>query len=335
MDMRLLDQFDRELEVKYRGEVYRVRDNGAVCRQPKPDKRTRPLDNIWTFGIPYASTGYMHIGSEVVHRIIATGFHGEQPSEKHVVDHIDTNRRNNRVENLHWITRLDNLLLNPITLHRIIVAYGSLDEFFKNPGAMADHNAIKNFDWMRTVSKEEAQESRNKLLRWAEFGQIPKGGLLGEWVYRARYPTEPVVEDVPDVQSLTLNAIQRNWKTPTEFVVCPDEISSGMLGEYAARLTFGSVFARNTLGQSVVVMASERNGLLSVVCNLPENPTKQWALTKVTVENGKFVHESVRTYFTLQGALKKHCNLLGVPFEEFICNLFGVPFEEFTIDDYT
>ena len=50
------------------------------------------------------------IGAVVVHRIVATAFHGEQPSEKHIVDHIDTNRRNNRAENLRWITRLDNLL---------------------------------------------------------------------------------------------------------------------------------------------------------------------------------------------------------------------------------
>ena len=29
----------------------------------------------------------------------------------------------------------------------------------------------------------------------------------------------------------------------------------------------------------------------------------------MTIEKGKFVHEAVRTYFTLQGALKEHCGL--------------------------
>ena len=156
MNTKLLYQFDKELEVEYRGEVYRVRDNGSVCRQRIAKKPKRPLDEIWTFGTPSASTGYMHINSVVVHRIIATAFHGEQPSDKHIVDHIDTNRRNNRAENLRWITRLDNLLQNPITLRKIIIAYGSLDEFFKNPSAPLNPKAIKNFDWMRTVSKEEA-----------------------------------------------------------------------------------------------------------------------------------------------------------------------------------
>jgi hypothetical protein len=318
MDERLLNEFNQELEVEYRGEHYRVRDNGSLCRQRKPNKRERPLDSIWTFGSPSYSTGSMHIGSEVVHRIIATAFYGEQPSEQHIVDHVDTNRRNNRAENLRWVTRLENIFLNPITARRIIIAYGSLDEFFKNPAAPANSKAITNFEWMRTVSKEEAQECRDNLLQWAESGKLPKGGVLGEWAYRAQYSNKPVVEDVPDVQSLTPNAIQRNWKTPTEFLMCPDEVSSEMLSEYAERLKFGKVFARNPFGESLAVIAGEKDGLLCVLCRLCENPIKEWALIKVTVENGNYVHESVRTYFTLQGALKVHCNLLDVPFEESI-----------------
>ena len=105
--------------------MYRVRDNGSVCRQWRPNERKRPLDGTWTFGWANASTGYMQIGAVVVHRIVATAFHGEQPSEKHIVDHIDTNRRNNRSENLRWITRLDNLLQNPITRRRIEFAWNA------------------------------------------------------------------------------------------------------------------------------------------------------------------------------------------------------------------
>jgi hypothetical protein len=93
--------------------------------------------------------------------------------------------------------------------------------------------------------------------------------------------------------------------------MCPDKIS---LTEYAARLKSETVFARNPYGQSLVVTAAEGDGLLSVVCNLPENPIKGWSVVKVTIENGNFVDEG-GTYFTLQGALKKHCNLLGLPFE--------------------
>ncbi|MBD8489191.1 HNH endonuclease [Echinicola sp. CAU 1574] len=65
----------------------------------------------------------MYHSSETVHRIVVTAFHGVQPSESHVIDHIDTNKRNNRLENLRWVTRLENILLNPITLSRIIFNY--------------------------------------------------------------------------------------------------------------------------------------------------------------------------------------------------------------------
>src|SRR5262245_57606096 len=214
----LLDQFDRELETAYRREVYRVRDNGAVCRQRTLGSRKRPLDDVWAFGVPNSSTGYMHIGTEVVHRIVATAFHGEQPSDKHIVDHIDTNRRNNRAENLRWITRLDNVLLNPVSRRRIEIAYGSIEAFFENPRAPVNSKAIeKNFEWMRTVSKEEAQQSRERLERWAASGDIPSGGILGEWVYGAKFPREPIVDSARDVPSLTPNAIQRNWRTPAKF----------------------------------------------------------------------------------------------------------------------
>jgi hypothetical protein len=324
MDTRLLDQFDKELEAEYRGEMYRVRDNGSVYRKRRPNTRRRPLDEVWTFGKPGAFTGYMHIGTEVVHRIVATAFYGEQPSEKHIVDHIDTNRRNNRVENLRWITRLDNLLQNPITLRRIVIAYGSLDEFFKNPQAPLNIKAIKNFDWMRTVSKEEAQQSRERLRRWAESDQAPRGGVLGEWVYGVGRG-DTVIEERPDAQSPTPNAIQRNWKTPTEFLMCPESIS---LTEYAERLKFGIVFARNQFGQSLTVITGVRDGVLSIVCKLLDNKIKGWSLAKVTIENGKFVHEAAGIYFSFHGALKNHCYLLGIPFDE-----LGITLEE-SIDDY-
>ena len=65
----------------------------------------------------------MHINSVVVHRIIATTFYGAN-LDNNTVDHIDTNRRRNRAENLRWMTRRHNLLQNPITLRRITMAYG-------------------------------------------------------------------------------------------------------------------------------------------------------------------------------------------------------------------
>ena len=97
-----IDDYNEVKECDYKEEHYSARDNGAVMRHPREGKRIRKDDNVWTFGKP-------------VHRIVAFAFHGNPPTDQHVVDHIDTNRRNNRPENLRWLTRLENALNNPIT----------------------------------------------------------------------------------------------------------------------------------------------------------------------------------------------------------------------------
>ena len=105
----------REEECIYKDERYSARDNGAVWRHPRDGKKPRPTDCQWTFGKPNDKTGYMEIGSARVHIIVAIAFHGMRDTKIYVVDHIDTNRRNNRMENLRWLTRLENVLLNPIS----------------------------------------------------------------------------------------------------------------------------------------------------------------------------------------------------------------------------
>src|SRR5690606_10339626 len=178
----MLDHFDEQREVTYRGERYRVRDNGGVWRYARTGARRRKFDEVWTFGLPDKQKGYLVLSDHVVHRIVASAFHGECPSPGHVVDHIDTNRHNNRPENLRWVTRLENILLNPITRARIEFAYGSLEAFFANPGA----HQIGNWDWMRTVTKEEAAQSLARLRQWAAEGKAPTGGALGDWLFKSK-----------------------------------------------------------------------------------------------------------------------------------------------------
>jgi hypothetical protein len=43
-----------------------------------------------------------------VHILIARTFHGEKPTPMHVVDHIDTNKRNNHYTNLEYVTYSEN-----------------------------------------------------------------------------------------------------------------------------------------------------------------------------------------------------------------------------------
>ena len=273
----LLNQFDQEIEVKYRGECYLVRDNGAVLRRSRTGARSRKLDEIWTFGSASRSTGYMTFADHVVHQVVATAFHGAQPSEKHIVDHLDTNKRNNRPENLRWLTRLENILLNPITLRRIIIAFGSLDAFFENPQAQS----VQNFDWMRTVSKEEASQSKERLLRWAESGKVPKGGELTDWVFENKKQSSGAEQEKVESASQTAGAIQRHWRTLTLFPLCPDAVADHAIRSYSERLHFGSVFAKNNYGESKVVVfdSSDSGGLL--ILTHADSATKNWALANV------------------------------------------------------
>ena len=99
--------YTQELSCVYKEETYSVRDNGAVLRHSREGKRKRKDDDIWTFGIQNPKNGYMYIGQARIHQIVATAFHGEPADKNLVVDHRDSNKCNNRPENLHWVTRLD------------------------------------------------------------------------------------------------------------------------------------------------------------------------------------------------------------------------------------
>jgi hypothetical protein len=326
---QMLHSFELECEVTFKGDTFRVRDNGAVFRHARPNARPRKHDEVWTFGTVDKHKGYPVIGSHVVHQIVASAFHGPRPSKNHVVDHIDTNRQNNRLDNLRWVTRLENILLNPITCARIVLAYGSLEAFFENPRACT----VPNWDWMRTVTKEEAQECRRRLLEWAEKGQVGRGGILGDWLYKPRSrrawssnkiqtgmrgvavrdtSAEPQMLDTP---SLTAGACQRKWRTPTEFPECPASASDDALRGYLERLKPGVIFAQNQFGASTVVdagMGSDR--IMSVVCNTPTG-VKDWTHAKVFVDGETFCHEAGGTFFTQEGAMIAHCMAIDAPFD--------------------
>lgn len=204
----MIDDFEKEIECHYKGETYSVRDNGAVMRHSRVGYKPRPLDNFWTYGKYNKKTGYAEIASERVHRIVATAFLGEAPSPQHVVDHIDTNRRNNRPENLRWITKLENILLNPITGKRIELVCGSIEEFLKDPSKLRQNYVDRDFEWMRAVSKEEAAACLDRLLSWAKSDIPLFGGSLGEWIYRRSLPknnveTESVSVELPKETSRT------------------------------------------------------------------------------------------------------------------------------------
>ena len=134
-----IDEYNEVRECTYKDERYSARDNGAVMRHQRDGMQKRKLDEVWSFGTPNVVTGYMDFCGERVHRIVATAFHGPAPSEQHVVDHIDTNRHNNRPDNLRWLTKLENILNNEITRKKVELICGSIEAFLENPWLLYGH----------------------------------------------------------------------------------------------------------------------------------------------------------------------------------------------------
>ncbi len=311
-----LEIFEAEVECVYRGERYRVRDNGSVLRRARKNQRKRPLDETWTFGNPSKSDGYMTIAGQKLHRIVATAFHGEPPSKSHVVDHIDTNRRNNRPENLRWVTRLENILLNPITAKPIQNMYGSIEEFLSDPRNPKHGTLSPDFGWMRSVSPDEATYSLERMLSWATSEKPSNGGPLGDWIFgRATQSVEEPSEEL--IESKTIGAVQRNWLVPAEFPLCPDVTTEQPLTEYQSRLVKGAVavvskWDETTVGNAAMTNEGDAIYLLGEHGN---GALKPWSLSKITYENKLFVHESKGTFFQRDGAEKAFSLELGLPWK--------------------
>ena len=318
-----INDYKEEKSCIYKGEEYLVRDNGAILRKSRPNQRKRKLDDEWTFGTLSAKTGYLMLSAERIHRIVALAFHGEPPSQEHVVDHIDTNRQNNRPRNLRWVTRLENVVLNEATRKKIEYRIGvSIYEFLKNPAAYRDAFDDPDFRWMRQVTEKEAEACLNNVRKWAvdKIKEKPKRNTrVGEWIFRPRFydaygkNTKNQSLQLPSAfdekrnitDSLTPLAKQMDWVTPTSFLRCPKQVVGNPIDCYLKNLSEDSAFSENQRGESKVVkFAAVDKEKIFLITTLPSS-IKPLALVKITYENGSYLHTNMGSFFSDQGAEKQ------------------------------
>jgi len=301
-----LNDFKCETKCVYKKEHYSVRDNGTVLRHNHVGKPPRPSDQKWTFGKLNDRTGYLEIASVNIHRIVATAFHGEPHTNELVVDHIDTNKQNNRPENLRWVTRLENILLNPITAKRIAMVCGSVEAFLNDPLKFRDKFQKSNLKWMKPVSIHEAQISKERLLAWSESDKKSSGMSLDLWIFTRNLPLHESELDL--LNSETPNAVQINWKTPSEFPCCPQNNGDNLLEYYLANLKIGGIFSRNKYSQSIIsnFAISKDNSTLWIMCKSSDyHAIKPWSLAQVAYEDGQFVHTNLGSFFQEVGVVKE------------------------------
>lgn len=247
-----INDFSQKKQCTYEGERYSVRDNGAVFRHKSEGKRARPNDNQWIFGAENSSNPYLHISNIRVHRIVATAFHGEPPDLNYVVDHIDSNCRNNRPDNLRWLTRLENTLKNPATRNKIEYLCGSIEAFLKNPSMLNDLQGNPNFKWMRAVTPEEAKNCMMRMSFWANSdkepakstGVIDRKSSFSERVYKPLKKWEVGFGREPGLEmALTPWCAQYMWRADAYFPCCPQVFGTDPLDDYFQNLEGGAVLA--------------------------------------------------------------------------------------------
>lgn len=89
-----------------------------------------------------AFDGYIKIAGNWVHRLVYQQFVGKIP-KGYEIDHIDTNKQNNRVDNLRAVTKKENMN-NPLTKKRLSKSHKGKATWNKGKRGMKS----KRFVWM-------------------------------------------------------------------------------------------------------------------------------------------------------------------------------------------
>lgn len=293
MSISVDQEFKEERACIYDGREYRVRDNGAVMRLTHEGKRTTKNDNVWTFG-EKDTAGYLSIAGIRVHLIVAKAFLGEKPQDELVIDHIDTIKTNNRPSNLHYVTRFENLVNNPLTRAKLEHATGlSIDKILEDLSVIHNLKLPPNLTWVKTVSQAEADSLRRKM----EY--LTSKPVLDKSIAEAK-------------QSRTFYALQvAGWYPIGTFPCCPQHESSS-LEEYASNLIKGEpVFVNPTHSYITEEYGISSDGKTLVIKCSDSEAEKKNILITITYHSKKwFIHKCDR-YFGEDGLEKYYMIALG------------------------
>ena len=324
-----VELFGEVKECMFEGDRYSVRDNGAVFRYQREGKRLRATDNKWTFGAENSSNPYLLISGVRIHRIVATAFHGEPPDPRYVVDHIDTNCRNNRPENLRWLSRLENVLKNPLTRRRVELLCGSIEAFLDDPSILRNLSGRPNFEWMRSVTPEEAQNCKARIAIWAGSPPLPKmtprdATPIQKNLNRMHQPLhkwEAGLNGEPGLDfAATPRSAQYMWNSAIHFPLCPASVGSSPLEDYINNLKIGTIFAYSddpAICPELLVERFEYLRARSAILILCKRAGVTWSIVGIEVTRHRlphFIHFYLGSYSTETEATNAFVRISTVDF---------------------
>lgn len=293
MSITVDQEYKEEKTCIYDGREYRARDNGAVMRLPKEGKRITKNDNVWTFG-EKDTAGYLSIAGVRVHLIVAKAFLGEKPQDELVVDHIDTIKTNNRPSNLHYVTRFENLVNNPLTRAKLEHATRlPIEKILEDLSVIHNLRLPPNLTWIKTVSQAEADSLRRKMEHLASKPVLDKS------IAKAN-------------QSRTSYALQvAGWYPIGTFPCCPQHEDSS-LDEYSSNLVKSeAVFVNQTHSYITEEYEISSDGKTLVIKCSDSEAVKNNILITITYHSKKwFIHKCDR-YFSKEGLEKYYTIALG------------------------
>ncbi|RAX57265.1 hypothetical protein CCZ01_06725 [Helicobacter monodelphidis] len=192
-------------------------------------------------------------------------------------------------------------------------------------------NHKQDTSWMRPTNKHEANNLTKRQEQWLEKeNTLQSGGSMGEWAFHklresARHTTQSYTDDRKDeskynVLSLTQGAVQRYWRTPAYFPLCPQNLnlknldSSAMnpLESYQANLQEGKIFSEDQYGRHLILKAElSKDKDFIIVQTENKEALKKYYLCQIIYEKNVFVHISMGSYFDQNGAEKYFTLALG------------------------
>lgn len=119
----------------------------------------------------------------LVHRLVAKAFISN-PDRKHVVDHINGDRKGNRVENLRWVTTAENLL-----------GYGHEERCTFHRMWVLAENVITG-ERIEFVSKTECAKHFGCDKSQIRIDHLYKYRNKANWIFRTIKPNRCKVEDI-------------------------------------------------------------------------------------------------------------------------------------------